>query len=111
MRPFCLTISLILVTSSALICTVSAKYGKTGLRTLKSIGNAQIVSYGAYETRYLRQMNTRYILALDDEEFVDRLIETSINLLACMYGKIYFPTYSNSLKEIGRYLGFEWAWP
>jgi hypothetical protein len=44
------------------------------LQTLKAIGNAQIVSYGAYETRYLKQMRERYILAPDDAEFVDHLI-------------------------------------
>jgi predicted RecB family nuclease len=81
------------------------------LRTLKAIGNAQIVSYGAYETRFLRQMKARYILAPDDLEFVDRLIETSVNLVGCIYGKVYFPTFSNSLKEVGRYLGFEWTSP
>jgi Transposase IS66 family/RNase_H superfamily len=81
------------------------------LRELKTIGNAQIVSYGAYETRFLRQMKARYILAPEDVEFVDRLIGTSVNLVGCIYGKIYFPTFSNSLKEIGRYLGFEWTWP
>lgn len=27
-----------------------------------------------------------------------------------MYGRIYFPTYSNGLKEIARWLGFEWTW-
>jgi predicted RecB family nuclease len=81
------------------------------LRELKAIGNAQIVSYGAYETRFLRQMRARYILAPDDVEFVDRLIGTSVNLVGCIYGKIYFPTFSNSLKEVSRYLGFEWTWP
>ena len=81
------------------------------LQTLKAIGNAQIVSYGAYETRFLRQMKARYVLVPDDVEFVDRLIEMSVNLVGCIYGKIYFPTFSNSLKEVGRYLGFEWAWP
>lgn len=81
------------------------------LRELKAIGNAQIVSYGAYEIRYLRQMKARYIVVPDDMEFVDRLIETSVNLVGSIYGKIYFPTFSNSLKELGRYLGFEWAWP
>ena len=25
--------------------------------------------------------------------------------------EIYFPTYSNSLKDIARWLGFEWTWP
>jgi predicted RecB family nuclease len=81
------------------------------LRTLKAIGNAQIVSYGAYEARFLRQMRERYTSAPDDVEFVDRLIETWVNLLGRIYGKFYFPTSSNSLKEIGRYLGFEWTWP
>ncbi len=81
------------------------------LRELKAMGNAQIVSYGAYETRFLRQMKARYTLAPDDVEFVDRLIRTCVNLVGCIYGKIYFPTFSNSLKEVGRYLGFEWTWP
>ncbi len=81
------------------------------LRTIKAIGNAQIVSYGAYETRFLRQMKERHVLAPDDVEFVDRLIATSVNLVGCIYGKIYFPTFSNGLKEVGRYLGFEWTWP
>jgi predicted RecB family nuclease len=80
------------------------------LQTLKAIGNAQIVSYGAYETRYLRQMRERYALASDDVEFVNRLIETLVNLVGCIYSKVYFPTFSNSLKDVGRYLGFEWAW-
>jgi predicted RecB family nuclease len=81
------------------------------LRELKAIGNAQIVSYGAYETRFLRQMSARYILPPNDMEFVDRLIRTSVNLVGCIYGKIYLPTFSNSLKEVARYLGFEWNWP
>ena len=81
------------------------------LSALKEIGNPQIVSYGAYETRFLKQMKERYVSAPDDVEFVDRLIKTSVNLVSCIYGKIYFPTYSNSLKEVGRYLGFEWTWP
>jgi predicted RecB family nuclease len=81
------------------------------LRELRAIGNAQIVSYGAYETRFLRQMRVRYALTPDDVEFVDRLIRTSVNLVGRIYGNIYFPTFSNGLKEVGRYLGFEWHWP
>ena len=84
---------------------------ETCLNALKEIGNPQIVSYGAYETRFLKQMKGRYVSEPDNLEFVNRLIENAVNLVDCMYGKIYFPTYSNSLKEIGRYLGFEWTWP
>ena len=81
------------------------------LRTLKAIGNAQIVSYGAYELRFLKLMIERYSPAPDDVELVRRMIEKSVNLLGCIYGKIYFPTFSNGLKDVGRYLGFEWTWP
>src|SRR5215471_17515667 len=65
----------------------------------------------AYEIRFLKQMKARYALAPEDLQFVDGLIETSINLISCIYGKIYFPTYSNALKEVARYLGFVWTWP
>jgi len=80
------------------------------LRALKEIGNPQIVSYGAYDARFLKQMKERYVSVPGDVEFVDRLIESSVNLVGCIYGRIYFPTFSNSLKEVARYLGFEWAW-
>ena len=60
---------------------------------------------------FSEQMKARYILAPDDMAFVDRLIKTSVNLVGCIYGKVYFPTFSNSLKEVGRYLGFKWTWP
>jgi len=38
-------------------------------------------------------------------------ITSSINLLAVIYARIYFPAYSNGLKEIARFLGFEWSDP
>jgi predicted RecB family nuclease len=54
-------------------------------------------------------MKERYVSAPEDVEFVDRLIANSVNLLGYIYGRVYFPTFSNSLKEVGRYLGFEWC--
>ena len=32
-----------------------------------------------------------------------------INLLSFIYAQVYFPTYSNGLKEITGYLGFQWS--
>ena len=81
------------------------------LITLKSIENAQIVSYGAYEIQFLKRMRERYVREPDDVAFVDKLITTSVNLVSYIFGKVYFPTYTNSLKEVARYLGFEWSWP
>jgi predicted RecB family nuclease len=81
------------------------------LCVLKEIDNPRIVHYGAYESRFLKLMKERWKLVADDNEFVDRIVNGSLNLLAVIYGKIYFPTYSNGLKEIARWLGFEWTWP
>lgn len=81
------------------------------LSAIKQIDNPQIVHYGAYEGRFLKRMRERYQPSAEDAEFVDRMIDRSVNLLAVIYGRIYFPTYSNGLKHIARMLGFEWAWP
>ncbi len=80
------------------------------LCTLKSINNPQIVHYGAYESRFLKRMRERWKSPAEDAEFVDQIIDGSLNLLTSMYGTVYFPTYSNSLKEISRWLGFDWTW-
>jgi predicted RecB family nuclease len=80
------------------------------LRAIKQIANPQIIHYGAYELRFLKRMMERYQLGLEDAELVERLVSTSVNLLATIYGQIYFPTYSNGLKDVARMLGFEWTW-
>src|SRR4029077_14320859 len=33
----------------------------------------------------------------------------AVNILSLTYAQIYFPTYSNGLKDIARHLGFEWS--
>ena len=81
------------------------------LLALQEIDNPRIVHYGAYEKRFLRRMMERWKTTAEEADFINRIGDGSINLLASIYGKIYFPTYSNSLKEIGRWLGFEWSWP
>ena len=40
---------------------------------------------------------------------MSKALETSINLLSVIFGQIYFPTYSNRLKEIAGWLGFKWS--
>src|SRR3984893_8926945 len=36
-------------------------------------------------------------------------IASSLNLLSLIFARVYFPSYSNGLKENARYLGFEWS--
>lgn len=80
------------------------------LRVLKGIDNPRLIHYGAYEARFLKAMRARWTATDEDAVFIDELIAKSTNLLSMIYGKIYFPTYSNGLKEIARWLGFEWKW-
>ena len=56
-------------------------------------------------------MTERWKVIKLDSELVERLINESVNLLATMYGRIYFPTYGNSLKDAAHWLGFRWASP
>jgi predicted RecB family nuclease len=42
-------------------------------------------------------------------ELAEKILTQSVNILSIIYSHVYFPTYSNSLKDIGRYLGFRWT--
>src|SRR5215831_16835674 len=56
-------------------------------------------------------MRERWKPTDEDAAFIDQTIDKATNLVSSIYGKIYFPTYTNSLKDIARWLGFEWTWP
>ena len=79
------------------------------VRALSPIPDVRLIHYGSYETQFLKRMKERYCEIPEDIELVDRLIATSMNLLSLTYAHIYFPTYSNGLKDIAGYLGFRWS--
>jgi hypothetical protein len=79
------------------------------LLALRHIENPHFVHYGSYETQFLRRMKERYADDADNKAYIERLISSSFNLISLTYAQVYFPTYSNGLKEIGKYLGFEWS--
>ena len=81
------------------------------LGILHQFEDPQLFHYGAYESRFLRQMRERWPSDDADTTFVGRLIERAVNILAIIYGRVYFPTHTNGLKEVARWLGFEWRWP
>ena len=54
-------------------------------------------------------MQARYREAVEPPAFLGQLIAESVNVLSVIYAQIYFPTYSNGLKEIAQYLGFQWS--
>ena len=74
---------------------------------LKPYSDFYLYHYGNYETRLLKKMQSK--LRGEYKRAVDGILRKSINVFSNFYGDVYFPTYSNKLKEIGRYLGFHWA--
>lgn len=63
----------------------------------------RVYHYGRYDADALknmrRQLDGPYRGQLDD------LLHSSVNVLSYVYPHFYFPTYSNGIKDIGRFLG------
>jgi predicted RecB family nuclease len=80
------------------------------LGVLSETVNPRLVCYGSYEKVFLKRMSERYGQPPAGSQSA-AAIAHSINILSFIYARIYFPTYSNGLKEITRYLGFRWSGP
>jgi predicted RecB family nuclease len=78
------------------------------LHRLSEIDSPRLIHYGNYETQFLKRMRARYP-NIGNPVFLDQLTKSALNLLAPIYAHVYFPTYSNSLKEVARFLGFRWS--
>ena len=64
-------------------------------------------AFRGYETVALKRMKERVPESLHPT--IDVILEQATNVLSVIHPHIYFPTYSNGLKEIGRFLGFKRA--
>ena len=63
-----------------------------------------IFHHGNYDSVFVKKMQNQYG-NLNRSPVNEKLINT----VSLLYGKVYFPTYSNGLKEIGAFLGFDWS--
>jgi predicted RecB family nuclease len=79
------------------------------LHILKRDSISTLIHFGSYETTFLRRMKARHPELVADADFMAKLISGAINLLSIIYGQIYFPCYSNGLKEIAKFLGHTWS--
>jgi Transposase IS66 family/RNase_H superfamily len=75
------------------------------LEKVNEYSEAPIYHYGIYEARAIEKLATRY------QTDCDHLKQRMVNVLTFIYGKVYFPTLSNSLKDIGRCVGASWTSP
>lgn len=77
---------------------------------LSEIDSPVLVHYGSFETNFLKRMCDRYG-ELPEGSALAKAVESSLNLVSVVFAQIYFPTFSNGLKEIAGYLGFTWSDP
>ena len=75
------------------------------LAKINEYPEAPIYHYGSYERGAIEKLTTRY--QIDCEHVKQRMV----NVLALISGKVYFPVRSNSLKDIGRFVGASWTSP
>jgi predicted RecB family nuclease len=77
------------------------------INIISKLNNPLIFYYGDYESKVFKRITTLY----PNNTIKKTFQEKSINILTLIFGNIYFPTYSNSLKDIGNYLGHHWSNP
>ena len=78
------------------------------LGKLAEVENPVLIHYGSFESIFLKRMCERHGAPPAGRGAASAL-ESPINLLSIIFGQIYFPTYSNRLKEIAGWLGFKWS--
>jgi len=75
------------------------------LDIVNTLDKFHVFHYGAYEVNFIKRIRAR----IDRDVIIDKILVNSTNVIALIYGRIYFPVYSNSLKHIARLLGYSWA--
>lgn len=67
--------------------------------------NFLVFCYGNYERAFLMRMRK----VAKSKKRVDKILNALGNTLSLIYAHIYFPTYSNSLKDIAKCVGYSWT--
>jgi len=75
---------------------------------LSNVENPVLICYGSYEKVFLKVMCERYGEP-QNEPALNKAIKSPLNILSFIYGQVYFPTFSNGLKEIAGYFGYTWT--
>ena len=75
------------------------------LDLLAGLGDYVLVHFGRYEKDFIREMQRRCGVAEHDP--MPRLFDVH----AAIRTNVFFPVYSNGLKDIGTFLGFQWQGP
>ena len=66
---------------------------------------AALFHYGNYEVKALREMKDR--IGSEHRSLVDGIVNSCHNVLSILHPHCYFPVYSNRLKDVACFLGYE----
>lgn len=75
------------------------------LKIINELNDAHIFYFGKYESNVFKRM----FKCNPTNKINDLILNKSTNILSVIHSNLYFPTYSNSLKETGKSLGFSWS--
>jgi predicted RecB family nuclease len=67
----------------------------------------KVFCYGGYERAFIKRMRK----TATNTEQVDRVLGSLVNVLSVVYDHLYFPCYSNGLKDVAGCLGCSWTEP
>ncbi len=73
------------------------------LSKISEYPNSPIFHYGNYDSKAIEILGKRYKTNTTDIQ------SNLVNISNSIFGKIYFPVYSNRLKELGNYIGAIWT--
>ena len=79
------------------------------LAKLSQYSEYRLFHFGNYESKALRRIKDH--LAEEQQEQVEVVLGKSVNVLSIINAHVYFPTYSCSLKDIGRFISCDWSEP
>jgi predicted RecB family nuclease len=78
------------------------------LAILETVEKPVLIHYGSYETRFFERMGER-CGEPPEGAVAAKAIRTGVNLLSVIFAHVYFPSFSNGLKEVAGNLGFRWS--
>lgn len=70
------------------------------IETIEQIEDFRVFHFGDYDTTALKNMKARLTEA--QQKQLDIILGKCTNVLSALYPHVYFPIYSNGLKDIGR---------
>jgi len=79
------------------------------LAILETVEKPVLIYYGSYESTFLKRMTERHTNEVGNDAFLQKVAKEAVNLLAHIYGQVYFLTYSNGLKAVAGFIGFSWS--